>query len=777
MDPGEQPAVGVDPAGDVAAPDAFKNGRVHADDAAVRALDRGSAAAIEKRRLPGFQGVAAITGDGVIVYVSPSVDGRFGVDSATAVGRNFLEFVDAGDVGQAVDSFGGVLTKAGYHPALEISVGPADGERTSVDVVAENCLESDLGVVIMNLADSRERSMSTHLLNAQAEVVRQIALGGSLAAALELIAGFIATALPSFGAVAYVRDGDCYVGWGHGLAPNRVAEVERALMFDHRYNGALSISDAEPKVTVDLPGDPAWPQTARVVGESVRSVWSVPIRHDRGSPVAGCIEIYGPDAVMPRDDDWIVIQLVSRLAAIAVDHSIMQTQLAQDANVDPLTEIPNRRVITAQLAEAMLAGERPIVAFIDLDHLKVVNDGLGHEAGDQVIIAAARRLRDAVGRDGVVGRFGGDEFIIVVPERADGASELGNRCLAAFAEPVTVGGRAWQISASIGMVAVAGQTGPGEVLRDADAAMYEAKRAGRGRWVLFEPSTRESVVRRLRLEQQLRVAVELGEVDGWLQPIVRCSDWRLWGVEVLARWRPDGREWVPPSDFIALAEEIGLVDDIGMLMIDRALLARRLLVAQGYSDAIASVNLSPVQLQSDRLIERLRSLGTAVAQGLQLEMTEQRIVDDSAATLADLQRILGFGLGLAIDDFGTGYSSLGALHRIPAGTLKIDRSLVEQSDTDAGRAVVTAVVGVARAYEMATVAEGVETPEQAIRLRALGVDALQGYLFARPEPIDDLARRLARRPWCWDGDARDLMVDEHGRHMLQLRFPLGLPRA
>lgn len=762
MDLGEQPAVVVDRPGD----GAVKNGRPHTDESLVRVLDHGSAAAIEKRRLPGFQGVAAITSDGVIVYVSPSVDGRFGVDSATAVGRNFLEFVDGSDAGQAIDSFGGVLTKAGYHPALEIRVGPADGERTSVDVVAENCLESDLGVVIMNLADSRERSMSAHLLNAQAEVVRQIALGGSLATALESIAGFISTALPGFGAVAYVRDGDCYVGWGHGLPPNRITEVERALMLDHRYNGALSIADAEPKVAVDATGDPVWPQTGRVVGEWVRSVWSVPIRHDRGAPVAGCIEIYGPDAVMPRDDDWIVLQLVSRLAAIAVDHSIMQAQLAQDANVDPLTEIPNRRVITSQLAEAMLAGERPIVAFIDLDHLKVVNDGLGHEAGDQVIIAAARRLRDAVGPDGVVGRFGGDEFIIVVPEREQGAQELGNRCLAAFSEPVTVGGRAWQVSASIGMVAVDGQAGPSEVLRDADAAMYEAKRAGRGRWVLFESSTRDSVVRRLRLEQQLRVAVELGEVDGWVQPIVRCADWRLWGVEVLARWRPDGREWVPPSDFIALAEEIGLIDDIGMQMIERALLARRLMVAQGYADAVASVNLSPVQLQSDRLFERLRSLGAA-ANGLQLEMTEQRIVDDSAATLADLQRILGFGLGLAIDDFGTGYSSLGALHRIPAGTLKIDRSLVAQSDTDAGRAVVTAVVGVARAYEMATVAEGVETPEQAIRLRALGVDALQGYLFARPEPIDDLARRLARGRWCWEVDPTALPVDD----TLQLSFP------
>lgn len=738
-----------------------------ADERMMRTVGLDLAAALEKRRLPGFQGVVAVTDQGVIVYVSPSLDGRFGVDVATAVGRNFVEFVDLDDAGQAIDSFGGVLAKPGYHPALEIRVGAADGERTTVDVVAENCLDTDVAVVLMNLADARERSMSAHLMNAQAEVVRQIALGGSLATAFESIAGFVATALPGFGAVAYVREGDCFVGWGAGIDLDGVTAVEHALATDPEYIGALALSEAEPKLSTDLPGDAHWGRASAVVGNEIRSIWSVPIRHDRGSPCVGCLEIYGPDATLPRDDDWIVIQLVSRLAAIAVDHSIMQARLAQDANVDPLTAIPNRRVITGVLAEALESGQRPIVCFIDLDHLKVVNDGLGHEAGDQVIIAAAERLRHAVGGAGVVGRFGGDEFITVARADAISADALGDACLAAFDQPVMVGGRQWQLSASIGVVVVDGQTGPGEVLRDADAAMYEAKRAGRGRWVRFESSTRDSVMRRLRLEQQLRVAIDQHSVDGWMQPIVRCSDWGLFGVEVLARWRLDTGEWVSPLDFVALAEEIGLIDDLGLQMIDRALQARRVLVEQGHVGAVVSVNLSPVQLQSDRLFERLRVISASAERGLQLEMTEQRIVDDSAATLADLQRLQALGVGLAIDDFGTGYSSLGALHRIPANTLKIDRSLVAQSGTGAGRAVVSAVVGVARAYGMATVAEGVETIEQALLLRSLGVDALQGFLFAKPEPIDALVRRLLRGGWCWDVSVERL---EMGTSM-QLSFP------
>ncbi len=716
------------------------------------------AAAFERRRLPGFQGVAAITDAGEIVYISPSLDGRFGVDAAAVVGRNFVEFIDLDDAGQAIDSFGGVLAGPGFHPALELRVRTTDAETTTIDVVAENLLATEFAVVLMHIADARERGIAAHLLNAQAEVVRQIALGGSLSSALEAVSGFVTTAMPGFGSVAYVREGDCFVGWGRGLPPDAVTSVEAALAGDPLYIGSTALADAEPKVAQDSPTCRAWPHAGPLVGPAVRSIWSVPIRHDRNSPCVGCLEIYGPDPVMPRDDDWIVLQLVSRLAAVAVDHSIMQTRLAQDANVDPLTSIPNRRVITGILDDALERGERPIVCFIDLDHLKVVNDGLGHEAGDQVIMAAADRLRFAVGAVGAVGRFGGDEFVAVADATRISVERLGDACVDAFVEPIEVAGRTWKVSASVGIVEVDAHAGPGEVLRDADAAMYEAKRAGRGRWVRFESSTRESVVRRLRLEQQLRRGIDEHELQSWFQPIVRSSDWSLFGAEALARWRLPSGEWVPPVDFIALAEELGLIDDLGLHMIERALVAKRVLAAQGYADIVMSVNLSPVQLRSERLFERLKLL-TLTDAGLQLEMTEQHIVDDSSATLADLQRLLSLGVGLAIDDFGTGYSSLGALHRIPAGTLKIDRSLVAQSDTASGVAVVRAVVGVARAFGMTTVAEGVETYEQALCLRELGVSALQGFLFARPEPLDALLARLLRGGWPWDVEHSVLEVD------------------
>jgi diguanylate cyclase (GGDEF)-like protein len=742
----------VDAAGWSFPSETVKDDVVPADSASMQTAELDWVAACERRRLPGYQGIVAITADGTIVHASPGIDGRFGVDAATAVGRNFVEFVELDEAGQAVSSFGAVLERAGHHPAMELRIGPA-GDRVGAHVVADNCID-ELGVVIMNIADARERTMAVHLLGAQAEVVRRIALGDSLADALEAVSGFVATALPGFGSVAYVVDDTTgeYVGWGDGLAASSVRAIERCLSSGGTagYVGVGALVDAEPKVVTDVDVE-AWGETGARVGHGVRTVWSVPIRHDRSADVMGLLEVYGHVPLRPRDDEWVLLQLVSRLGAVAVDHARMQARLARDASVDPLTSIPNRRVITELLARALDRGERPVVCFVDLDHLKVVNDGLGHEAGDQVIAVAAERLRAAVGEAGHVGRFGGDEFVTVSERGATTPEEIGAACLRAFDEPVVVGERQWRLSASIGVVEVDAQTTPSEVLRDADAAMYEAKRSGRGRWVRFRSATRESVIRRLQLEQQLRLAIERDEVDAWFQPIVSSADWSLFGVEALARWRLPSGEFVPPADFITIAEETGLIDDLGLRMIDRALVARRVLAVQGHPHVVASVNLSPVQLQSDRLFERLRALGGS-DHGLQLEMTEQRMIDDSEATLAELRRLIAFDVALAIDDFGTGYSTLGALHRITATTLKIDRSLIARADTPDGAAVVRAVVGVAEAFGMTTVAEGVETVGHASAVRRLGVDAQQGFLFGRARPLDELVGRLLRGGWAWDVD-------------------------
>jgi diguanylate cyclase (GGDEF)-like protein len=720
-----------------------------------RALD-----AVERRRIPGYVGIVAVDGSGAIAHVSNDLAARYGVEPAQAIGRSFAEYIVAEDLAQALESFGGVAERSGHHQLLALRLQLPDGSSELVDVVADNRLDDEaIGLVILNIGDPHDRRRSSHLLQAQAEVVREIALCASIDRAATEVVTFIERALPGFRAAVYYDD-ELRRGLATAAPSLPVAltsSIAAAINTDSTMPGAIAVRDVEMVIAADV-SEPAWKHLAAVLDGQASSVWSIPIRYERGSACHGCIEIYGPHAAHPSDDEWPILELVSRLAAVARDRLATHEQLIRDAEVDPLTGTPNRRVLSAVLAE-MIASQQSgnAVCFIDLDRLKVVNDSLGHEAGDEVIREAARRLVDRLAAVATVGRFGGDEFI-AISRRSMPAGTLATLCLASFESPIVIAGRDWHLSASIGAVTIDGHRTPGEVLRDADAAMYEAKREGRGRWRLFDDSTRSSVLRRIQLEQLLPQAIASGAIEAWYQPVVLSADWSLCGVELLARWAIAPGEWVSPLEFIPLVEELGLVDELGRLMLERAFDALDELFDADQEVCHASVNVSPMQLQSGALVDRLRGAGRAGRRvtSLCLEMTEQHMVDHSDRTLDRLHELIETGVGLAVDDFGTGYSSLGALHRLPARSIKIDRQVVARVDDPAGRAVIAAVVGVAGAYGMATVAEGVELAEQARTLRWLGVDRLQGYLFAHPEPLPQLMARVASGGWMWDVPAAEL---------------------
>ena len=697
---------------------------------------------------------------GTILFVSDEFDGMLGYRIDEMLGRSFLDFVHEADVEQAVESFGSVGERRGYHQALEFRITNG-ADSLVIDVVADNRLDDDrLGSVLLHLADPQDRRRSAQLLDRQAEIIRQITLGGSLDPAVREILLFAELALPGFRSAAFVvEDGQLVASTSTSIDAATLDVVAHALL-ESDVAWPTALSDEEIIVAVDL-DDPEWTGLKQIVPSGTGCVWSVPIRLDRGTPVLGCIEMYGPAALHPRDEDWTVLRLAGRLVAIAVDHTRTQEQLIHDAEVDPLTGTPNRRVVSAALGELLESGDLGrAVCFIDLDRLKVVNDALGHDAGDLLIREAADRLTVAVGQDGLVGRFGGDEFVAIASSSRTECEVFAQRCLDAFARPIMIGGRNWHLSASIGAVVVDDQRTPSEVLRDADTAMYQAKRAGRGRWRRFQTSDRELVRRRMQLEQRLGDGIRYGNVWAWFQPVVRASDWSFTGMEALARWEIDPGEWVAPNEFVPLAEELGLIDELGSLMVRQALDARDELNEVRGGSCGVSVNVSPVQVRSDHLfveLDRLRR-DRGVALSLCFEMTEQHMIDDTEATLERLHRMRSFGVELAVDDFGTGYSSLAMLHQVPADVLKIDRDLVSQVGTPSGHAVLAAVIGVAQAYALRTVAEGVETVDEALALQQMGVDELQGFLFAPVEPIERLIARLTTNEWPWDVDP-DALVD------------------
>ena len=426
-----------------------------------------------------------------------------------------------------------------------------------------------------------------------------------------------------------------------------------------------------------------------------------------------------------------------------------EATLAYQASHDPLTGLLNRRRLLELLGEQLALPSRdddqPALLFLDLDDFKQINDSLGHDAGDRLLLEVAERLRQAVREGDVVSRFGGDEFAVlchgVLDEEA--ASDVARRLLAAVTLPVILGSRPVHVSGSLGVVlAGPAYVDPEDVLRDADVAMYQAKAAGKDCWALFDEPARLRARDRVELAHDLREAVETGQLSVHYQPVVALEPGsqarpRLVSVEALARWAHPERGMVPPGDFIELAEETGLVVALGLQVLRAA--CRQMVRWQSSLGALApssvSVNVSAVQMRQTDLpeivAEVLRETGLP-GSALTLELTETVVMSDTVTAAASFQRLHAMGVRIAIDDFGTGYSSLSVLRTLPFDLLKIDRSLLSGLTEGTDDPIVAAVVALGTALDLDVVAEGVETPEQVQELRRLGCPLAQGFLFARP---------------------------------------------
>jgi len=458
------------------------------------------------------------------------------------------------------------------------------------------------------------------------------------------------------------------------------------------------------------------------------------------------------------------------VAADVSERRALQQQLRLHARTDALTRLPNRSAVMERMAQALSHAVRHpgygfAVLFMDFDRFKLVNDTLGHAAGDELLRQVAGRLQrvlrpgDAMARllgeqgaaaGEVAARLGGDEFVVVLEGVHDAATVgvVAQRVLDDLSEPYTIGHMPVQSSVSIGVVlvqAVQGAVVPSaeDVLRNADIAMYEAKRAGRGRWVLFDDSMHERAARQLAMETDLRRGLREGELFVVYQPVVTLASQGLAGVEALARWRHPERGLVPPAEFIPVAEESGLIDEVGALVLHKACeqFVRWRVTLGAHAPASLAVNFSRAQLKRAGVVEDLQATLAECGmrpEWLQIEVTESLAAQDERVQ-ATLRQIKALGVKLALDDFGTGYSSLACLHQLPVDTVKVDRSFVQHAQTvEYHRVLIEATIRVARTLGMATVAEGIETEEQAGLMRELECDRGQGYLFSRPLDADAL---------------------------------------
>ena len=430
--------------------------------------------------------------------------------------------------------------------------------------------------------------------------------------------------------------------------------------------------------------------------------------------------------------------------------------LAHQAGHDALTGLPNRVLLTDRLRQAVLAfagsGGRPIVLFIDLDRFKVVNDSMGHSAGDRLLVTMAERIRPLIRAEDTIARLGGDEFVVLIPTSVEAtqAVEIAERIIAAVAPPVSLDGTDFYVTASIGIAVADGLgTSPERLLADADVAMYEAKRRGGNRYEVFSSALRRPLMQRVAIESELRQALETGCIIPYYQPIIRLQSHDVLGVEALARWRHPLRGILAPDVFIGVAEDTGLIRTLGEQILNQACgEVHQYNLERGLTMGV-SVNCSVRELDGSGLVD---SVAAALEKSglpshlLNLEITESLFMEDLRHILPVLRDLRSLGLGLTIDDFGVGYSSLSYLRQVPVTALKIDRSFVINLAADAeARAIVSALIPMAHMLELKVVAEGVETEEHARLLEDLGCDFAQGYLYGRPAPLGAGETRVAGR--------------------------------
>jgi diguanylate cyclase (GGDEF)-like protein len=409
--------------------------------------------------------------------------------------------------------------------------------------------------------------------------------------------------------------------------------------------------------------------------------------------------------------------------------------------VDSLTGLPDRAAFLHRLSVAALGSTPVAVLFLDLDDFKVVNDGFGHDAGDRLLVEVAKRLRFAVRAGDMVARLGGDEFTIFCPGLTDieAVMAVARHVRATLAPPFEIAGQHRHVRASIGcrVAALAAGDDVETLLRDADSAMYQAKGAGKDRVEAFSEATRLRLLRRLRLEHELRDALAAETLAVHYQPQIDLRSGRMVGVEALVRWRE-----ASPGEFIPLAEQTGLIGPLGAWVLQTACHDLRALHARGLAPLTVTVNVSTRQLEDpdfpQTVADILREARLAPA-SVCLELTETGLMDAGETTLGALRALKELGVYVAIDDFGTGHSSLARLRRLPVEVLKVDRSFIDGLGTEPeDSAVVAAILSLAHAMGLHVIAEGVETPLQANQLIALGCTVAQGFLWSPAVPVAEL---------------------------------------
>ncbi len=704
--------------------------------------------------------IIVLSASGRVKYVSPAIEVVFSGRREVA-GSSFVDYLDADGVEQSLQLYQDLMSNPEQPLTREFHAFDGQSWRWIESTWTNQLHEPAVRGIVGNLREITERKRDDAFAEAETGVLELILSGAPVPETLTTLVEALEAFVPD--AVGTIRLLDPESGeleWtaAPNHSPEFLSELTRRTRIDDIQR---SLSVTELHVMRDIATEGHRPEIIELcVEHGMLGAWSIPIRTPDGSELLGLLGLMLRTVRDPLPAELATLERVRDLVAIAVDRDAHARQLDHLALHDPLTKLPNRALAQDRLQHALarLANHRPegggdramvAVLFLDLDRFKLVNDGLGHETGDELLVAVSNRLRATVRRQDTIARLGGDEFVVLCEDLTDEdqAQELAERAAGAFAEPFSLTHAEVTVSASIG---IAVTSDPSEhapnLLHDADAAMYRAKRRGGARHELFDEAMHTQAVSRLLTERALRGALEHDELRVLFQPQFDLASGAPVALEALLRWDHPTRGIVRPQDFLKVAEETGIIVPIGEWVLERACelaSSPRVDVGNGRRLAI-STNVSCRQLQrSDfpALVERVVREFAIDPGTLCLEITESSLLEDLDATSTALHALKDLGVQLAIDDFGTGGSSLTYLRRFPFDELKVDRTFIERlGRDDADDAIVAATIDMAHALGMIVAAEGVETAEQLVRLRDLGCDRAQGFHLASPEAI--VPRRL-----------------------------------
>ncbi len=513
-----------------------------------------------------------------------------------------------------------------------------------------------------------------------------------------------------------------------------------------------AVHTREPVYVENTLTDPRW-ESLRDLARDINlcACWSHPIK-TRDNEIVGTFAISSFEHRQPNEFQQRLLSIAANITGIVLQREKQEKELWNLAHQDLVTGIPNRIFLNQRLDHAIdgasRSGKRLGVFFIDLDKFKDINDTHGHKAGDQVLIETASRIQDCIRSDDTVARYGGDEFVLLVENLSESydVGQIANKILSALSKPIYLDGQKLTVTPSIGISLYPDDGESSEVLLShADTAMYQAKATGRNNYKCYEPALTEAIQHRHQVESELRRALRNDELILHYQPQCFRMNENLVSVEALVRWQHPEKGLVYPDYFIEIAEQTGLIKELGEWIIHKACQQGKLWLDTGLPLGKIAINVSAVQITKgcyNVINDALRKSGLP-AHHLEIEITESTMVQQSSEVIEELQLMQNAGISIALDDFGTGYSSLSQLQLLPINKLKIDRTFVSQVPGQLSNEIITrTIIAMGRSLGLSVLAEGVETQEQMDFLLQEGCDAYQGYLYSRPLAVSDLEKKV-----------------------------------